>query len=93
LSALWGGARLVAITLLSVLGSLIVINNRRYTMKMWVDPPSGWRYGFPKIWTRQVPIQQWLIDNGYPEQDVEWASEHMRWWPVEEGDEDEQVAK
>jgi hypothetical protein len=62
-------------------------------MMMWIDPPSGWRYGFPKIWTRQVPIQQWLIDNGYPEQDVEWASEHMRWWPVGEGDEDETVAK
>jgi len=62
-------------------------------MKMWVDPPSGWRYGFPKIWTRQAPIQQWLIDNGYPEQDVEWASQRMRWWPVEEGDEDETLAK
>ena len=62
-------------------------------MMMWVDPPSGWRYGFPKIYKKDRPIQQWLIDNGYPEHDVEWASEHMRWWPVEEGDEDETVAK
>ena len=36
-------------------------------MMMWVDPPSGWRYGFPKIYKRDRPIQQWLIDNGYPE--------------------------
>ena len=62
-------------------------------MKMWVDPPSGWRYGFPKIYKRDRPIEQWLIDNGYPEYDVDWAAKHMRWWPVEEGDEDETMAK
>jgi hypothetical protein len=55
-------------------------------MMMWVDPPSGWRYGFPKIYKRDRPIEQWLIDNGYPEHDVDWAAKHMRWWPVEEGD-------
>jgi hypothetical protein len=62
-------------------------------MKMWVDPPSGWRYGFPKIWTRQVPLEQWLIDNGYPEQDSDFAVQHIRWWPVGEGDEDESMDK
>jgi len=60
---------------------------------MWVDPPGGWRYGFPKIWKRDRPIEQWLIDNGYPEHDVEWGSQRMRWWPVEEGDEDETMDK
>lgn len=62
-------------------------------MMMWVDPPSGWRYGFPKIWNKKVPIQQWLLDNGYPKQDVEWASKRMRWWPVAEGDDNETVDK
>lgn len=36
---------------------------------LWVDPPSGWRYGFPKLY---VPEQdgdmiEWMIRNGYPE--------------------------
>lgn len=59
---------------------------------MWADPPSGWRYGFPKIWSTHVPIQQWLIDNGYPEHEAEWASNYMRCWPVEEGAKNETVA-
>jgi hypothetical protein len=61
-------------------------------MKMWMDPPSGWRYGFPKIWNSQVPVQQWLIDNGYPENDADWAAQYMRCWPVEGGD-NESMAK
>jgi hypothetical protein len=37
--------------------------------EVWVDPPSGWRYGFPKIWNRKEhpDMRQWMIDNGYPE--------------------------
>lgn len=62
-------------------------------MMMWVDPPGGWRYGFPKIWYNDGPIEQWLINHGYPEQDVAWASNYMRWWPVTEGDKDETMDK
>ena len=34
-----------------------------------VDPPSGWRYGFPKTWDRRTDpdMVMWLIKNGYPE--------------------------
>lgn len=58
-----------------------------------VDPPAGWRYGFPKVYRHDRPIEQWLIDNGYPEHDAHWASTVMRCWPVEEGDKDETMAK
>jgi hypothetical protein len=36
---------------------------------VWVDPPSGWRYGFPKLYDREkYPNSiQWLLDNGYPQ--------------------------
>jgi len=34
---------------------------------VWVDPPSGWRYGFPKLWDRKGTCQDWMIANGYPE--------------------------
>jgi hypothetical protein len=41
-----------------------------------VDPQSGWKYGFPKIWDFDKPYnesswqekQAWLISKGYPEQ-------------------------
>jgi len=37
--------------------------------ELMVDPPSGWRYGFPKIWNsvKHPDMRQWMIDNGYPE--------------------------
>lgn len=37
--------------------------------ELWVDPPSGWRYGFPKVWNQKEhpDMRQWMIDNGYPE--------------------------
>lgn len=36
-----------------------------------VDPPSGWKYGFPKpmpeLKTEEEKIQ-WFLDNGYPKE-------------------------
>ena len=34
-----------------------------------VDPPSGWRYGFPKVWNRKThpDMKAWLVENGDPE--------------------------
>lgn len=46
-----------------------------------VDPPSGWKYGFPKrMPTGTEDVGQWLIDNNYPEDDVEFALAHCRMW-------------
>jgi hypothetical protein len=47
---------------------------------LFIDPPSGWKYGFPK----QAPtnlremdfhdITNWLVENGYPIEEVEvWS--------------------
>lgn len=35
----------------------------------WVDPPSGWRYGFPRLYdpTKDGDMTQWMIAKGYPE--------------------------
>ena len=35
----------------------------------WVDPPSGWRYGFPRLYDPQADgdMRAWMIANGYPE--------------------------
>ena len=35
----------------------------------WVDPPSGHRYGFPRLYDPQADgdMTEWMIANGYPE--------------------------
>ena len=34
----------------------------------WVDPPSGWRYGFPRLYdpSKDGPVREWMIAQGYP---------------------------
>ena len=35
----------------------------------WVDPPSGWRYGFPRLYdpAKDGDMRAWMIAAGYPE--------------------------
>lgn len=42
-------------------------------MKTWVDPPSGWIYGFPKIWddTIMPDLNDWLVSEGYPQEEID----------------------
>ena len=48
------------------------------------DPPSGWKYGFPKEVPHSVTTDEdftkWLIDSGYPEKDIELALRYGRRW-------------
>lgn len=53
-----------------------------------IDPPSGWRYGFPMpapidYIAGGFDLKDWLIRNGYPEKDAEWAAKHCRYWTQE----------
>lgn len=58
--------------------------NRKNNLKTMIDPPSGWRYGFPKELPQNVGnMRTWLIENGYPEQEVDFALRYCRMW-VEE---------
>lgn len=57
----------------------------------WIDPPSGWKYGFPKQINLDILIDEyegnvakWLTDNGYPEKDAEFATKYCRWWGINE---------
>lgn len=38
----------------------------------WIDPPSGWKYGFPKPFepAPEQEIDDWLIKNGYPQSEI-----------------------
>lgn len=35
----------------------------------WVDPPEGWRWGFPRLYdpAKDGDMTEWLIRQGYPE--------------------------
>jgi len=41
-----------------------------------IDPPEGWKYGFPKKVTqeqyKQIPsLKEWCIGNGYPKEEAD----------------------
>lgn len=50
-------------------------------MVTYVDPPSGWRYGFPKVLPKEVTdVKKWLVEQGYPKSltEAEWF--YCRYW-------------
>jgi hypothetical protein len=54
----------------------------------YIDPPSGWKYGFPKVLPdeHKSRAREWLIEQGYPEKVIESYGEHFycRHWQQEE---------
>lgn len=54
--------------------------------KLWIDPPSGWRYGFPKTWDQTGDMQEWLLSEGYPQQEIDACGKsfYVRQWSDEE---------
>jgi len=55
-------------------------------MMRYVDPPSGWKYGFPKIWDGKGSMDDWLISEGYPEKEIDRMGDNflVRCWAVED---------
>ena len=57
-------------------------------MKIWIDPPSGWRYGFPKIYNTEIDgdCRAWIIREGYPEEEILKLGRYFYWrsWAAEE---------
>jgi len=38
---------------------------------LWIDPPEGWRYGFPRALPEGIEgdaIIEWMIECGYPKE-------------------------
>jgi hypothetical protein len=36
------------------------------------DPPSGWRYGFPKVVPEGIEnLNEWLVSEGYPQKEID----------------------
>lgn len=48
---------------------------------MMIDPPSGWKYGFPKVLPEVLPegmnTIQWLVLMGYPQSEIDSYGKHF----------------
>ena len=44
-----------------------------------IDPPSGWKYGFPKALPDSEPVNiiEWLAENGYPQEEIDRLGEYF----------------
>jgi len=57
---------------------------------MVVDPPSGSRYGFPKVFdfkpsgdpiTYDAELEEWFLGNGYPQREIDAGMiKYCRYW-------------
>ena len=58
------------------------------TNKIWVDPPEGWRYGFPAIYDPAIDgvMRDWIISKGYPAKLIQEYGDvwFVRCWSAEE---------
>ena len=57
-----------------------------------IDPPSGWTYGFPKPIPEGVKnVKKWLVENGYPQHEIDSFGKRFwcRLWEQEIEDESE----
>jgi hypothetical protein len=48
----------------------------------FIDPPGGWKYGFPKPVTKEefdkiTSFREWCINNGYPKEEADLYGEHF----------------
>ena len=53
-------------------------------MTRYIDPPHGWRYGFPKVLPEGIKdITMWLLENGYPSEEIDyWKNSSMKYIPI-----------
>lgn len=58
--------------------------------RFWVDIPSGWQHGWPKVWNQsQFPdFSEWLKAMGCPPLLQNMAEQYSRMWPVNDTDEE-----
>ena len=60
--------------------------------KRIIDPPSGWKYGFPKVIPDEIEnLEEWLFGEGYPFDLIPNALKYSRYWEEDFPDEDEDI--
>lgn len=62
---------------------------------LMIDPPSGWRYGFPKEYPGTIDtdeeLKTWLLAEGYPLHLMDQAVNYSRYWTTEVDEDDRRV--
>lgn len=60
------------------------------TKILMCDPPSGWKYGWPKEFPQELDdasekeVEEWFLDKGYPNHLIDQGMlKHCRWWEEE----------
>lgn len=58
---------------------------QKYTDTVIIDPPEGWKYGFPKevevsVARDDEALSNFFRENGYPEEQIPMALKHSRYW-------------
>lgn len=53
--------------------------------KYFIDPPSGWRHGFPaavseEVYNNKEKLAEFILSKGYPKKDLEFALSYLRVW-------------
>lgn len=63
------------------------VDLRNRSLMRWVDPPEGWRYGFPKIYhpINDGDLIPWILKCGYPEAVMKSYGDYfyIRQWNVD----------
>lgn len=56
------------------------MKNRIDRVGQLIDPPGGWRFGFPKPYMPRLGenMRDWLVREGYPESEVDFALNYLR---------------
>ena len=49
-----------------------------------IDPPEGWKFGFPKELPDGVILDEWLFGEGYPMDLIPLAMKYSRYWEEED---------
>jgi hypothetical protein len=49
-------------------------------MRIYIDPPEGYLYGFPKIYdpAKDGTVRQWLVKEGYPAERINQAGTNLQ---------------
>jgi hypothetical protein len=72
-----------------------MFEDRETLMKVrMIDPPSGWKYGFPKVFPEGVDdAAEWLVANGYPQWEIDACGAHfyVSVWEEERDDPEEEA--
>ena len=68
------------------------MSQKKIKTKIWIDPPSGWRWGFPKSISSEdyakegFSVNSWIVKMGYPQSEIDKLGEHFyyRGWETNE---------